>query len=1486
MPIAPPDAFLHRHLGPSDGEVDEMLATIGVPSLAALIDETIPKGIRSASIDGLPSPLSEADALEELAARASRNKIARSYLGMGFHGTITPPVILRNILENPGWYTAYTPYQAEISQGRLEALLIYQTVVQELCGLEIANASLLDEATAAAEAMTMSHRLANDERQVYFVDERCHPHVLEVLRTRAEPIGIELRMGRAETADLAGAFGALVPYPCTDGTFFDLASFCSRAHDAKVLVTADTDLLACVLVKPPGELGADIAVGNSQRFGVPMGYGGPHAAFMATKTTFQRQMPGRIIGVSRDSHGNPALRMALQTREQHIRRQKATSNICTAQVLLAVCAGAYAVWHGPEGLTRIASRVHTLAEALALGAAEAGLTVVAGPRFDTVCLQVGTRQAELLARAQQRQINLRALGDDQIVIALDETTGEEDLSDLLAVLGALGAPGVAGAPTLLARAEAEMPASIRRTSPFLRQSVFHRHRSETEMLRFLHHLQVKDLALDASMIPLGSCTMKLNATTEMIPVTWPGFGALHPFAPAEQAKGYADLFRELEGWLAAVTGFAAVSLQPNAGSQGEYAGLLAIRGYHKSRGEHDQRSACLIPVSAHGTNPASAAMAGMEVIPVECDEAGNIDTGDLRLKIEQHRDRLGALMVTYPSTHGVFEESIVEICQLVHAAGGLVYMDGANMNAMVGLCRPADLGADVCHLNLHKTFCLRGDTPVTLDTGVQVPLEQLRVGPPVKAWSEGERGVRAAPLEASYRTGRKECVEITLEDGRTIVCTPDHRVLTTEGWVEAGNLRPGSHRAVVGPEAPLDDREADREAEDRFEAHYGEVQLDMRTPAGRDRTLAFFRLLGAALSDGTYSETQATSRRQIALFFGTRYDAHRAIADIELLTGKRPSISPNNQIFGIHLPASLMRAMESLPGFGQPGPRVQTTSTLPEVIRDAATPKAILREFFGGLFGGDGCAPLVVYLDAAPDTLREVRFVQTRVRREVLETLMLEIQQGLARLGVEATIGSSVRADSRWKSYLTVTWGSAFAERVGFRYCAHKSARLTAATAWWRMKETVRAQRQEVASKALEMASQARLPWGSRVSAWRSLVNEAFEQLASSVAVLNPYYAGFQGHLSLNRQHLTAAIEGQMGARPDLLGVRRTHRRAVLPAHNKRGEPTGMPTLLEFLERTGTKGWFNSHTPGGQGYSVTYATPSQEERVEPTMHLGVVSVRPAGIHEVYDLTVTELHSFQANGVVVHNCIPHGGGGPGMGPIGVTAALAPFLPGHPYFVDNGVNNGQQGPVVSAAPWGSASILPISWAYIRMLGGDGLRRATEVAILNANYVASRLDAHFPVLYKGAHGRVAHECILDLRPFKDVGVQVEDVAKRLMDYGFHAPTMSFPVPGTLMVEPTESENKAELDRFCEAMIAIRKEIGQVASGQVPVAQSALRHAPHTALDVTRPDWDRPYDRQTAAFPTDHTRAHKYWPTVGRIDNVYGDRNLFCSCDAWPDR
>ncbi|MCB9688522.1 MAG: aminomethyl-transferring glycine dehydrogenase [Alphaproteobacteria bacterium] len=945
MPTPPTDAFLSRHLGPSDADVTDMLATLGLDSLDALIDQTIPAAIRSPVPDGLPASCTETEAIEELAERAGRNAVLRSYLGLGYHGTITPPVVLRNVIENPGWYTAYTPYQAEISQGRLEALLVYQTVIQELTGMEIANASLLDEATAAAEAMTMAHRISDGKRDTFFVDERCHPQTIAVVRTRAEPLGIHVSVGRFDQdADLDQVYGALLPYPCTDGSLLDLPGACARARDAKVVVTVVADLLALTLLKSPGELGAEIVVGSSQRFGVPLGFGGPHAGFMATLTRHQRQMPGRIIGISKDVHGDPALRMALQTREQHIRRQKATSNICTAQVLLAVTAAFYAVWHGPEGLRRIAGRVHCMAKALAEGARAAGWAVSDAPFFDTVRIRAGGRQQDLLDAALSRGINLRVL-DEDVVVALDETVTESDLQDLLEVFGSR-----AQASDLLAKADPTAPGGFERTTGFLRQSVFHAHRSETEMLRYLHRLQVKDLSLDASMIPLGSCTMKLNATTEMIPVTWPGFNALHPFAPSDQTQGYAQLFAELEGWLCAVTGFDAVSLQPNAGSQGEYAGLLAIREYHRSRGDHDQRMICLIPQSAHGTNPASAVMAGMEVVVVACDDHGNIDVSDLRRLAEQHAERLGALMVTYPSTHGVFEESIREVCAVVHKHGGQVYMDGANMNAMVGLCRPGDIGADVCHLNLHKTFC----------------------------------------------------------------------------------------------------------------------------------------------------------------------------------------------------------------------------------------------------------------------------------------------------------------------------------------------------------------------------------------------------------------------------------------------------------------------------------------------------------------------------------------------------IPHGGGGPGMGPIGVRAHLAPFLPGHPVVAQAGRTD--LGPV-SAAPWGSPSILPISWAYIRMLGGEGLKRATEVAILNANYLATLLDEHFPVLYKGANGRVAHECILDLRPFKNTGVIVDDVAKRLMDYGFHAPTMSFPVPGTLMVEPTESESKAELDRFVQAMIAIRAEIREIEEGRVAIADSALRHAPHTAGDVTGDVWDRPYTRSQAAFPTPHTRAHKYWPTVGRIDNAAGDRHLICTCDAWPD-
>jgi len=939
MPAPAADAFIDRHLGPDDAEVGEMLAAVGLSSLDELVEEAVPPAIRLQRSLALPEPMTEPEALAELRRIADANRVRRPLIGMGYHDTHTPPVVLRNVLENPGWYTAYTPYQAEISQGRLEALLVYQTVVQELTGMDIANASMLDEATAAAEAMTMILRLNRKNKATsFFVDVDTHPQTIAVIQTRAEPLGLEVVVGDPVDFDPAQmpVFGALVSYPGSSGTVrSNLAELIERFHAAGAQVAVATDLLACTLVTPPGELGADHVLGNSQRFGVPLGYGGPHAAFLATRSGSQRQMPGRIIGVSVDAEGHPALRMALQTREQHIRRQRATSNICTAQVLLAVCAGMYAVWHGPEGLRRIAERVHWHARALATALRAAGHEVD-GPFFDTLTVTLADGDAAgRVAAAAAAGFLLRSRSDGRVGIALDEVVTTEQLGELASVFGAqLGEPE-----------GEELPDELRRRTPFLADPVFHRHRSETEMLRYLHRLQVRDIALDTSMIPLGSCTMKLNATTEMIPVTWSGFNGLHPFAPTDDAAGYQQLFADLRAWLADCTGFADVSLQPNAGSQGEYSGLLTIRAYHRSRGE-GHRHVCLIPTSAHGTNPASAVMAGMKVVTVACDDHGNIDTDDLQAKAEAHSDELAALMVTYPSTHGVFEEAIASICEVIHRHGGQVYLDGANMNAMVGLCRPGDFGADVCHLNLHKTFC----------------------------------------------------------------------------------------------------------------------------------------------------------------------------------------------------------------------------------------------------------------------------------------------------------------------------------------------------------------------------------------------------------------------------------------------------------------------------------------------------------------------------------------------------IPHGGGGPGMGPIGVAEHLVPFVPGHPLGGDDQV----AGPV-SAAPAGSPSILPITWAYIRMLGAEGLTRASQVAILGANYIAQRLSPHYPVLYRGRRGRVAHECILDLRPFKAAGIQVDDVAKRLMDYGFHAPTMSFPVAGTLMIEPTESESKAELDRFCDAMIAIREEIRAVEKGLSP-EDSPLRHAPHTVAAVTADRWERPYTRQVAAFPAPWLMIHKPWPAVARIDNATGDRNLICSCDAWP--
>ena len=934
--------FSDRHIGPTSGETEHMLKAVGISSLEELVKKAVPGSIQLKKKLSLPEALEEAHALKELKSIANKNKTYQSFIGMGYHNCIVPGVISRNIFENPGWYTQYTPYQAEISQGRLEALLNFQTLVTDLTGMEISNASLLDEGTAAAEAMALClAQRKNESANKFFVASSVHPQTLAVITQRAEPIGIEVLVGDvANHKWSAEFFGGVVQYPDTHGTVLDYTEFIKKAHECDALVTVAADLLSLVVLKTPGEMGADVAIGNSQRFGVPMGFGGPHAAYMATRLDYQRRLPGRIVGVSKDRDGRKAMRLTLQTREQHIRRDKATSNICTAQVLLAVMAGMYGVYHGPQGLTKIATRTHSLAVLLHLALKKAGLKVSNKPFFDTLTVEMTlAEQSRVLARAEEQHINFRAFENGTLGVSLDETTTEEDLEKILNVFG------VSNSLPKLSEAQSPILVSQQRKAPFLTHPTFNQYHSETEMLRYIRSLENKDLSLTSSMIPLGSCTMKLNASSEMYPVSWPEFSSLHPFSPAAQTVGYLEMFKLLESWLAEITGFDAVSLQPNSGAQGEYAGLLVIRQYHLTRGDK-HRDVCLIPKSAHGTNPASAVMAGMKVVSVECDSEGNVDLEDLKKKAEKHSAQLSALMVTYPSTHGVFEETIEEICKIIHSHGGQVYMDGANMNAQVGLCRPGDFGPDVCHLNLHKTFC----------------------------------------------------------------------------------------------------------------------------------------------------------------------------------------------------------------------------------------------------------------------------------------------------------------------------------------------------------------------------------------------------------------------------------------------------------------------------------------------------------------------------------------------------IPHGGGGPGMGPIGVKKHLSPYLPGHPLVKTGGEK--AIGPV-SAAPWGSASILPISWMYIRMMGSSGLTRATQIAILNANYIAHRLNPYFPVLYKGKSGLVAHECIVDLRPLKKKAeIEVEDVSKRLMDYGFHAPTVSWPVAGTVMIEPTESESLQELDRFCDAMISIFNETELIAQGKWDRANNPLKNAPHTAQDLIKEPWPFSYTREIAFFPSESVKKRKFWPAVSRVDNVWGDRNLFCSC------
>ncbi|EGQ8805037.1 aminomethyl-transferring glycine dehydrogenase [Vibrio parahaemolyticus] len=935
--------FVGRHNGPKLSDQQKMLEAINAVSLDALISETVPANIRLEQPMTLAEAKSEADMLATMKQFAKQNQVKRTFIGQGYYNTFTPNVILRNVLENPGWYTAYTPYQPEISQGRLESLLNFQQMVIDLTGMEIANASLLDEATAAAEAMTLCKRAGKSKSNVFFVADDVHPQTIEVVKTRAKFIGFEVLVGSLESLPEQDVFGALVQYPSTTGEVRDLTDIIAKAQANKTLVTVATDLLASTLLKPAGEMGADVAIGSAQRFGVPMGYGGPHAAFMATRDKHKRTMPGRVIGVSIDAKGNQALRMAMQTREQHIRREKATSNICTAQALLANIASFYAVYHGAEGLRTIARRTHHMTAILAAGLTKGGFELAHNSFFDTITINTGEKTQDLYTKALAADINLRAL-PGKLGISLDETTTVADVEALFAVFGVK--EDVTALSTEIAGNEfAAIPEALRRTSEYLTHPVFNTYHSETQMMRYLKQLENKDFSLTHGMIPLGSCTMKLNAAAEMIPITWPEFGSIHPFAPAEQAAGYAALAKDLKEKLCEITGYDAFSLQPNSGASGEYAGLIAIQRYHASRGE-GHRNVCLIPSSAHGTNPATASMVSMKVVVVKCDDEGNIDIDDLAAKIEKHKDNLSSIMITYPSTHGVYEEKVKEVCEMVHSAGGQVYLDGANMNAQVGLTSPGFIGSDVSHLNLHKTFC----------------------------------------------------------------------------------------------------------------------------------------------------------------------------------------------------------------------------------------------------------------------------------------------------------------------------------------------------------------------------------------------------------------------------------------------------------------------------------------------------------------------------------------------------IPHGGGGPGMGPIGVKSHLAPFLPGH---IENGVEG--EDFAVSAADFGSASILPISWAYIAMMGEAGLSNATKVAILNANYVMERLRPHYPVLYRGKNGRVAHECIIDIRPLKEeTGISEEDIAKRLMDYGFHAPTMSFPVAGTLMVEPTESEDLAELNRFCDAMISIREEMTKVKNGEWPLENNPLVNAPHTQVDLSAEEWDRPYSRELGCFPSKATKSWKYWPTVNRVDNVYGDRNLICSCPS----
>jgi glycine dehydrogenase len=1485
-------SFVNRHIGITNRDIPEMLRVIGggYKSLEQLIDDIVPHEIRDETalkrsnipIEGLVDDI----ALVKLREIADENIRARNFLGQGFYGTVMPHVIQRYMMEEPGWFTPYTPYQSEISQGRLEMLLNFQTMINDLTGLKFSNCSLLDEGSAAAEAMSIAYNsTSGDQRTKFFVAHDVHPTTVAVVKNRASPLNYEIVEGDPETFEFDDTFfGALLQYPGTDGFVNpELESIISGIKSHGIVTTVATDLLALCLLRPPGEMGADICIGSSQRFGVPIGFGGPHAAFISVADNkLMRKLPGRIVGISKDRTGKLAYRLTLQTREQHIRREKATSNICTAQALLANISAAYAIYHGPETLKEIARRTHFMAktlENLLLSDRSTTFKIVHSSYFDTVCVEFENPYAEtVVARGHQNEINIRLINEYTISVSFDETHTLEDV-------GLIYSQITKNQPKELHLAShIGLDNSIVRSSKFLTHPTFNKYQSETEMLRYMYHLQKKDMGLEDSMIPLGSCTMKLNSAAEMIPLSWLNFNRMHPFAPTTQTKGYQQLFNSLEKSLAAITGFDAISLQPNAGATGEYSGLRAIQAYHEHNNQ-PERKVCLIPRSAHGTNPASAKMAGMEVVIIECLPDGYIDFSDLRKKLEKHANVVSAIMITYPSTFGIFEEDVIKCCEMVHSYGGQVYMDGANMNAQVGLTNPGFIGADVVHLNLHKTFCLSEGTLVSLPNGTCIPIENLVQSniTEILAYSENKKRIIPGKLVNKFNTGGKKCITLTFQDGRTVTCTEDHKILTTLGWVEAGSLLE-THKIVVSGIESVHDIDID-ELEKHFEVTYGRFVFNMITPSDRERTLAFFRLTGFASADGSLYERKKKGQYKLPVYVGVMYDCQLILNDIELLTGKRPTVYDNSNVFVIQYPAELAEAIASIPGINESGKRTDSKECLPSIILSDTTPISIIREYLGGLFGGDGISPCIVHLDNNPDTMKEVRFLQTRSDKNVVTKIMNQVKFCLRRLGVESYVCKTKTPSKHNKYYnpdvpryigrLTVKWGTDFAENVGFRYCSHKSARLGAATAWWRMKQTILEQRRSVARKALHMNNSN--SYNGNGSKWKHYVSRAYNEEIIDTPILNKYYTSFDSYDRLSKQHLDVAANG--GARKSNKGLRQSNKRANFPAKNKKGNNTGVPELKHFLKSIGALDWFSSHTKGGTWYNITYAS-KRTDVDEPVLFLNMIGKRSAGIRTVYDLTVEKHHSFLANNIVVHNCIPHGGGGPGVGPIGVRSHLAPFLPTHPYSEIGTKGDGYVGPMTSGIQ-GSASILPVVWMYLEMMGQSGLRKATKIAILNANYIMTNLKDHYDVNFVSRRGEwCAHEFVIDISPFNKYGIKAEDVCKRLIDFSFHGPTMSWPVNECLMIEPTESESKAELDRFIEAMIHIRAEIEEVVNGTVEYKDSIIYHAPHTVNDLVS-DWDRKYSRERGVYPVERLREKKFWPSVNRLDNAWGDRNIFCSCN-----